>query len=148
MDELLSRALDLAKTRHAGYADIRVVNTIQERYTVRNGVVDTLSNDQSVGFGVRVQVDGAWGFASSQDLTSVEVDRVTALAVQIAKASATLSKGPAHLGAPVTSRGTYVTPIQVDPFTVSPEQKIQLLLQADRGMASVKGIRARQGSLV
>ncbi len=65
VDELLSRALDLAKTSGAGFTDVRVVNTNQERFVVRNGVVDTLRNDQSAGFGVRVLVNGAWGFASS-----------------------------------------------------------------------------------
>ena len=47
MDELLLNALDLAGVKGAQYADIRLVNTTQERLVVRNGVVDTLSNDQS-----------------------------------------------------------------------------------------------------
>jgi len=38
MDELLLNALDLAKVKGAEYADIRLVNTIQERLVVRNGV--------------------------------------------------------------------------------------------------------------
>ena len=148
MDELLLRALDLAKMKGAEYADIRFVNTTQERLVVRNGVVDTLSNDQSTGFGVRVLVNGSWGFASSQEAKSTEVDRVTDLAVQIANASGLQSKEPVNLGPPVTSRGTYTTPIQVDPFKVSSQQKLQTLLDADRSMASVTGIRSRQGSLV
>ncbi|MFQ6030603.1 MAG: TldD/PmbA family protein, partial [Dehalococcoidia bacterium] len=148
MDELLLRALDLARMRGAGYADIRRVNTTQERFVVRSGVVDTLSKDESTGFGVRVQFNGAWGFASSYNLSPAEVDRVTDLAVQIAKASALLVKEPAPLGPPVSSRGTYTTPIQIDPFTIPASQKIDLLLAADRGMASVQGIRSRQANLI
>ncbi len=148
MDELLLRALDLAKVKGAEYADIRSVNTTQERMVVRNGVVDTLSNDQSTGFGVRVLVNGSWGFASSQEAKSTEIDRVTDLAVQIAKASSLQSKEPVNLGPTVNSRGTYTTPIEVDPLEVSTELKLQALLDADRGMASVTGIRSRQGSLV
>ncbi len=67
MDQLVAQALETARVRGATYADIRVVRTEQERYVVRNGVVDTLSMDQSMGFGVRVVADGAWGFASSRD---------------------------------------------------------------------------------
>ena len=148
MDDLVSRALDLAEVQGAGYADIRIVHTSQERISVRSGVVDTLSFDESLGFGVRVLVNGCWGFASSHDITSKEVDRVTALAVNIAKASATLSKGAVNLGPPVTSRGTYTTPIEEDPFTISTDHKLALLMDADQRMASVKGIRSRQGNLI
>tara|TARA_Y100000758_G_C16065254_1_gene426036 strand:- start:1919 stop:3361 length:1443 start_codon:yes stop_codon:yes gene_type:complete len=148
MDDLVSRALDLAELQGAGYADIRIVRTSQERISVRSGVVDTLSFDESLGFGVRVLVNGCWGFASSHDITSKEVDRVTALAVNIAKASATLSKGVVNLGPPVTSRGTYTTPIEEDPFTISTDHKLALLMDADQRMASVKGIRSRQGNLI
>ena len=148
MDDLVSRALDLAEVQGAGYADIRIVRTSQERISVRSGVVDTLSFDESLGFGVRVLVNGCWGFASSHDITSKEVDRVTALAVNIAKASATLSKGVVNLGPPITSRGTYTTPIEEDPFIISTDHKLALLMDADQRMASVKGIRSRQGNLI
>ena len=148
MDDLVSRALDLAEVRGAGYSDIRIVRTGQERISLRNGVVDTLSVDESLGFGVRVLVNGCWGFASSHDLTGKEIDRITALAVDIAKASGTLSKGPVNLGPPVTSRGTYTTPIEEDPFTISTDHKLALLMDADQRMASVKGVRSRQGNMV
>jgi len=101
-----------------------------------------------------VVVDGAWGFASRHDLSTVEVDRVTALAVEVARASATVPPhvngglGGVRLGPPVTSQGTYTTPIQVDPFTIAPEQKLALLLEADGLMASVGQITARQGNLI
>ena len=65
------RALDTA-ARSAQYADVRLVETSQERFVVRNGVVDTLSMDESLGIGVRVLVDGAWGFASSNLLSPAE----------------------------------------------------------------------------
>ena len=161
MQQLVARALDLARLKGAGYADVRVVQTEQEFYTVRNGAVDNIRADQSLGFGVRVLVNGAWGFASGRDLSPLEVDRVTALAVDVARASALavggrgLGEGRARsrpggvdLGPPVTSRGTYATPVQVDPFTVSPEQKLGLLLDADQGMGLVPGITARQSNLV
>ena len=154
MDELIARALDLAKVKGAAYADIRLVHTDQERYVVRNGVVDTLSMDQSTGFGVRVVADGGWGFASSRDFSPSEVDRVTALAVRIARASTLLSpvvqgrQRGVRLGSPVTSRGVYSTPFQVDPFTVSPDEKLRLLLEVDQAMASVRGITVRQSNLI
>ena len=148
MDDLLSRALNSAQVKGATYADIRVVRTDQERYGVRNGVVETVAVDESSGFGVRVLVDGCWGFASSNDLTPPEIERVTNLAVQIGRASSRLGGEPVNLGPPVTSRGLYITPVQVDPFAVSPDDKLALLLEADAMMGFVKGVRSRQGNLI
>jgi len=148
MDEFLSRALDLAAVKGASYCDVRLVETNQERFVVRTGVVDTISNDESLGIGVRVLVDGSWGFASTNIISPAEVDRVTGLAVEIARASAQTSNGPVSLGPAVTSRGVYTTPVRIDPFSVSPEEKMGLLLEADQRMSSVKGISAGTGNLI
>ncbi|MBI5291910.1 MAG: TldD/PmbA family protein [Chloroflexi bacterium] len=148
MNDLLSCALDLASLKGAHYADARLIQTAEQSIGVKNGVVDTLNYTESAGFGVRVLVAGAWGFASSRDLTRGAVDRVTDLAVQIARASA-LAPGPAVvLGPPVTSRGRFVTPLQTDPFTVPTAEKLALLLNADREMHRVKGVTIGQGNLV
>ncbi len=147
-DDLVSRTLDLAEVKGASYSDVRLVEDKQQRFVVRNGVVDTLSDDESLGIGVRVLVDGSWGFASTNILSPAEVDRITGLAVAIAKASAQSSNGPVSLGLPVTSRGIYTTPIETDPFSISSAKKLELLLEADQRMGSVKGISARTGNLI
>jgi TldD protein len=144
----MSRALDLAQRRGAQYTDIRVVDTQIERILVKNGVVESLDTFESIGFGVRVLADGAWGFAASRDLTAEEIDRVTAQAWQIAKASALVAGGRVHLGPPVTSQGVYDTPVKIDPFKVSLTGKLNVLLAADAAMARVAGLRVRQGNLV
>jgi len=147
LDELSERALETARLKGAQYADVRVVHSNEENISVKNGVVDAMSMDETLGFGVRVLVDGAWGFASSREMTAIEVDKVTDLAVKIAKAS-TLARGEwAKLGEPVVSKGTYTTPIQIDPFTISLEDKLNLLMQADSSMARVEGVKVRHGRL-
>ncbi len=82
------RALDTARMRGASYADVRLVHFKSESVTVRNRKVEGLVVEENMGFGVRVMVDGCWGFASSNDLSAPEADRVAAQAVKIAKASA------------------------------------------------------------
>ena len=148
MDSLSARALETTRLKGAQYADVRVVNTVEQSLAVKNGRVDGLTHTESLGFGVRVLVGRAWGFASSRELTAAEVNRVAALAVQIANASARVGGEPVRLGPPVTSRGAYTTPIQSDPWRVSAEDKLSVLLQADTAMARVKGVKTRQGSLI
>ena len=148
LDDFLSRALNLASVQGASYCDVRLVETNQERFVVRSGAVETLSNDESQGIGVRVLVSGCWCFASTNIVAPDEIDRITNVAVEIAKASAQSSTGQVSLGPPVTSQGVYTTPIRVNPFTISLEDKLGLLLEADARIGSVKGISARTGNLI
>ena len=146
-EDLLNHALNLANLRGARYADVRLVHNRTESIAIKDGVVETLSSSESTGFGVRVLVGNAWGFASSRELTSGEADRVTDLALHIARASARVGGEPIDLGPSVVSQGIYSTPIHIDPFSVSMEDKIGLLLRADAEMAGVAGLRTRRGNL-
>ena len=152
MDAIIATALDTARQRGAQYADVRLVDNREERIVVRNGVVETLSADASVGLGIRALYSGSWGFASTRETTAAAVDHAAGQAVQIARASARHNGAglPSAdlLGPPVSSRGAYQTPIAVDPFAVSLDDKLALLLAADAGMASVPQVSARMANLV
>jgi len=148
MKELTDRALNLAQTKGASYADIRVVERQRQDISVKNGAVQEMSLDSAMGFGVRVIADGAWGFASSHRLSPKEVDRVTDLAVQIARASALAKTGDVDLGPPEAHQDTYRTPVEIDPFTVPLNDKVSLLLEADREARAVKGVKVAESSLV
>ena len=147
MKELTSRALNLAEVQGATYADIRIVRRETQDITVKNGIVQQLALNETLGFGVRVIANGAWGFASSHDLSPAEVDRVTALAVATAKASALTKIKDVDIGPPVVHVDTYQTPIEVDPFTVSLDDKVSLLLQADKEARAVKGVAVATSSM-
>lgn len=147
MKTLMSRALDLAKVRGAQYADVRLVHNRNESISVRDGVVEGLNFSENEGFGVRVLVDGAWGFASSHEFTAAEIDKVTAQALQIARASALVSSEKAQLGPAVTSQGVYHTPVHIDPFGVPREERLAVLMAADAEMARVAGVRTRRSNL-
>jgi TldD protein len=140
MRELTERALDTATSLGATYADTRVVRRVDESIAIKTGRVEGVASGESEGFGVRVIVDGAWGFASSHVLTMAEADRVAGEAVRIARASATALRDPADLADRPVANGTYETPVQEDPFAVPLEQKIGDLLAADDAARRVKGI--------
>ena len=48
----------------------------------------------------------------------------------------------------MASRGSYTTPIGIDPFTVALEDKLALLLAADAEMAAVPQVSARMANVV
>ena len=99
-----------------------------------------MQSGETEGFGVRVLVDGAWGFAASHHLSTAEADRVAAEAVRIAKASATALRDPVVLDGRPPAHGRFETPVEEDPFAVPLDRKIADLLAADRAMNEVKGI--------
>src|SRR6187200_1233888 len=140
MRDLTERALDTATSLGARYADVRVVRRHDESISVKTGRVEGVASNETEGFGIRVLVDGAWGFASSHILTGTEADRVAGEAVRIARASATALRDPAVLDDRPPASGSYETPVQEDPFTIPLERKITDLLAADQAAASVKGI--------
>jgi TldD protein len=140
MRDLTDRALDTAAQLGAAYADARVVRRMDESIAIKSGRVEGVAAGESEGFGVRVLVDGAWGFASSNRLTAREADRVAGQAVRIAKASATALRDRVRLDDRPPAAGTYETPVEEDPFEVPLEEKIQLLLGADGAAARVDGV--------
>jgi TldD protein len=140
MRDLTERALDTAAGRGATYADIRVVRRLEESIAIKSGRVEGVASGESEGFGVRVLVDGAWGFASSHRLDAAEIDRVAGQAVRIARASATALRHPVVLDDRPPAQGTFETPVLEDPFALALETKIGDLLAADSAANRVKGI--------
>ncbi len=144
--DLAMRALDAASVRGATYADVRYVRREQEQMAVRNGHVDSVTRSEEQGFSVRAIADGAWGFAASQVLDPREADRVGALAVEIAKASALVKRADVRLAEQAPASGTYRTPIRTDPFAVPLGERLELLLRADAAMRAEGGLRTTRAS--
>ncbi|MCL4535613.1 MAG: TldD/PmbA family protein [Bacteroidetes bacterium] len=140
MRDMYARALDVARGGGASYADIRVVRRESQTVATKNGRVEALSQGDDLGFGVRVLVDGSWGFASSSNLNGQEIERATRLALRIARASTRVRLAPMEIGQPLVITDSYHTPTKVDPFAVSLDEKIQALLAADEAMRRVKAI--------
>ncbi|MEX0710426.1 MAG: TldD/PmbA family protein [Chloroflexota bacterium] len=147
MQELIDVALDAAQGGGAGYADIRLVERDTESLTVKNGNLASASSDRSAGFGVRVLVDGAWGFAGSSRLERSDVERVTAEALAIARASGLASREPIVLDDTPPAIADFRTPFGEDPFAVPLDEKLGILFEADAAMARVPGVTLRTGSM-
>jgi TldD protein len=147
MKDLAEAALNAAQVKGAGYADIRLSDRVQQNLAVKNGELAAVSDDASEGFGVRVLVDGAWGFAGSSRLEAQEVEEVVDRAIRIARASARVRTESVDLGPAVRSQGSYRTPLTRDPFQVPLSEKVDLLMRADRAMGEVAGITVREGQM-
>lgn len=147
MRDLAIRAINAARQFGASYVDVRVMERTTEGIDVKNGRVEGVSSGTSSGFNVRVIVNGAWGFASSARMDNAEAERIARQAVQIARASSLVAGAAVRLSALPPQKGSYRTPMQIDPFTVPLNQKVQLLLDADAAMRSIEGVAISSASM-
>ena len=125
-------ALDAAKSKGATYTDVRIGRYLQQYLFTREKQVQNVVNAESYGAGIRVLVNGTWGFAATSNVTPDAIAKCAQTAVAIAKANAKLMKEPVQL-APQKGVGevSWKTPIQKNAFEVPVQQKIDLLMKVN-----------------
>lgn len=134
--DLATLAIDLIARTGCEYGDVRLCNYRSQNLTARDRTLSQLADNVSSGFGVRVLLNGAWGFAASHNKTPNEVERIVALAVDIAKASRLSQQTRVQLTPIEACRDSYITPINIDPFTVPITEKAELLLHLNEQLLS------------
>ncbi len=147
MKDVASWALNTAALRGAAYADVRLADDRHRALSTKNGKVGSASVAESFGFGVRVIADGAWGYAASDDLSRAGVEATAARAVEIAKASARVKQHDIQMAAEKPATAEWTSPYEIDPFTTSVEQNIELLLKIDSELRSVQGVTLAETNL-
>ena len=140
-------AVDAATKAGADYADARLVTEESESLTVKNQEMEGIDRGRSDGIGIRVLVNGFWGFAATARLDDAEVQRTAELAVAIAKAASRLPRDPIELAQVEPAKARWETAVQVDPFTVPLEEKVALLMEASRRQQQVPGVSFAEASL-
>jgi len=147
MFDLANTAIETARRRGASYADARVMDVRSRDLSTKNGDVGTLNEAESLGIGIRVIAHGAWGFASTDQLTREGVSACAARAVAIARASALAKQKDVELAAETPVVDTWQNPFVKDPFRIPVERQLELLLAADAEMRRVKGVTLSETSM-
>ena len=132
MKALAEAAVDAALGAGASYADARAMSQRRQYVITKNGQVDDLSDAESAGIGVRVLVDGAWGFAGAGRLDETGARDSALRAVEFARAAS--GRHQMNLAPVEAHTGQYRTPLDRDPFAVPLTEKIDLCLRAEDGM--------------
>ncbi|MDO8848870.1 MAG: TldD/PmbA family protein [Coriobacteriia bacterium] len=147
MRDLVALALDAAQTAGARYADARVVETRQQTISVRTGRVEGIENAESLGIGVRVIADGAWGFAATSEITPDGIRAAAHEAVALARAAASTLLAPVRLADVGAYTDTWTGPCETDPFSISLDDKLALLLAADEAMRAEEAVRISSSAM-
>lgn len=130
--ELADIALGTASKAGASYVDVRIGRYLNQYLFTREDKVQNIVNTQSFGVGIRVIVNGTWGFAATNSVDERGIREAAMNAVAIAKANSSLQDEPVVL-APVKSYGevSWATPTQKKALEVPISEKIDLLLEAN-----------------
>ncbi|MCW2791510.1 MAG: TldD/PmbA family protein, partial [Nocardioides sp.] len=124
-DAALSRARELG----VSHADFRFERVRYQRLGVRDGVLQTASDSEDLGFAVRVIHRGSWGFAAGVLLTPEEAVRVAESAVAVALVAAEMTTSPVEIAPePVYDDVTWVSSYDVNPLDVPTAEKAELLI--------------------
>ena len=134
MRALCRHAIDAAVGAGASYADARAVTRRSQHVATKNGAVDSIADGETEGIGVRVLVDGAWGFACDRRLAEAGARDAALRAVAFARATAGRGRRAVHLARAEPAQGEYRTPGRRDPVDVPLEEKITLCLRAEEAM--------------
>lgn len=133
VDRLCGRGVD--------YGDVRVIRRMTESLTVRDAAPESVEAAESYGVGVRVFVDGRWGFAASDDLSTDRLERVVEQAILTARAAAFTGGPREHFEPPRAVRADWASPCEIDPRCVPLEEKLAMLAGCTQVMQAEKGVR-------
>ncbi len=147
MKDFAQWALDTALASGVSYADVRVNETRQRYLSTKNGQPAQVRESESFGLGVRVVADGAWGFASTDDMTKAGVERAAALALEIARASALAKEQDVQLALEKKIADRWEGPCRIDPFAVPVSSCLDLLLKVDAELRRVKGVTLAEAQM-
>ncbi|MGW5683304.1 TldD/PmbA family protein [Nonomuraea sp. NPDC003754] len=133
--QLADAALQRARDLGASHADFRLERVRAETLALYDARLEGAMDADDLGYAVRVVKDGTWGFAAGLVLTPEAAAEVAAQAVAVAEVSAPINREPIELAPePVHADVTWVSPYDIDPFSVPQKEKVALLADWSAGL--------------
>jgi len=147
MKDLALAALDSVARRGVTYADVRAIETRDREISTKNGKAGHVSSSESMGVGIRVLAFGCWGFAATDDLTAEGLELASSLALDIARAGTAAHKNDVQLAPEGKHEATWVSAFRIDPFTISIDRQLAVLLAVDAELRRQKGVSMAEASM-
>ena len=123
-------AIEAARARGAEHVDVRISRQRTRSASARDARPLAVVADSVTGLGVRVLVDGVWGFAAGDLVAPEAAAEVAALAVAMARVAAPVARERVELAPePVHAGQAWANPVGIDPFLV-PDPEVLALIEA------------------
>jgi TldD protein len=123
-------AIEAAQALGAEHVDVRISRQRTRWASARDAHALGVVADSVTGLGVRVLVDGVWGFAAGDLVSPHAAAEVAALAVAMARVAAPVARERVELAPePVHAGQAWANPVGIDPFEV-PDAEVVALLES------------------
>ncbi len=132
MKDELAKSVDYGRSLGAEYVEVRAQSLFKTLLTTKDGMVEGAKEGIESGAGVRVLVNGAWGFVSLGKLDSKLLTEAVDEAVRLAKAASLRVKSPVKLADVKAMEDRIVAKPRKNPQDVSMEEKIDGVLAMDK----------------
>ncbi|MCB5262339.1 MAG: TldD/PmbA family protein [Candidatus Cloacimonetes bacterium] len=128
MKQKIKSIIDKLTAPDISFADVRITSTDYESIFFMNANLRSYGNSKgSPAIGIRVLIDGCFGFAGSKDLSAASIERLIAKARSNAIHGALFQKEKLTFPALPASTGEYVHQPEIDPFAMPKAEKLEYL---------------------
>ncbi len=149
VEDLLEAALEAAERPGVRFADVRYVGPRRyQRFAVKNGSAEALTDSFEAGIGVRVLRERGWGFAATSEASLASVRLTAKRAERLARAAerTTRKSVPFAEETELPKGRHFETPMREDPFAVSTEEKVRLLKESEAALHTHPSVRSGKAS--
>ncbi|MCJ7821891.1 MAG: TldD/PmbA family protein, partial [Armatimonadetes bacterium] len=137
--EQLERVRDMALRRKVQFAEVRYAAVRHSGLMLQDGRADRAGAGERAGMGVRVLVDGAWGFASTESADPADWLSSLADAVEMAKVSVERLEEPAVLADAPAVVDEVKASFEIEPTSVPMERKLAAVRGYEEASARTAG---------
>jgi len=134
-DELMN-VIEFGQKTGASYVEVRAQNINKTIMSVKDGKVEVVTEGLEKGAGIRVLVNGAWGFATVGSLDVNSLKKAVEDAVKMARVASKKVKMPVTLYEVKPVEDVVKIKPDIDPRDVSIDEKMNTMLKIDRTVFS------------
>ncbi len=138
MKEIIERALNAFEILKVDYGEIRIVEKKIESLSLKNGEVESFSVIEDMGYGIRIFHNGGMGFAASSEFSLDKVTETAKKAKKLAESSYKYAPFGYKLQKEKKEKGEYKSEVKIDPFNISPSEKIEFMMEIDKILKNSK----------
>ncbi len=134
MEDLVRYTIECASEKGVEYAEARLHVDSASAFTLTDGVPNPVQLSRERGMGVRILVDGAMGFATTNDLSKSSLDSTVEIAYRTAKASRKLIAKPIRLSEQKAEQANWETEARKPLTEVATEEKFRVLEEIEKNL--------------